>query len=89
MRQAKARGRVFEPKQGMQYVGSIKEISACGRFAIQDQGRGAVVIHDLTRLEAHVIAGQKASIEYRNGVGKDMLPTIEKKTNHSRFGTER
>ncbi|MNR84316.1 Relaxase/Mobilization nuclease domain protein [compost metagenome] len=87
--QAKARGRVFEPKQGMQYVGSIKEISECGRFAIQDQGRGAVVIHDLVKLEGRFVVGQKASIMYRDRGSKDMLPTAEREANRVRLGTQR
>ena len=89
VKQAKTRGRVFEPKQSMQYVGTIKEISECGRFAIQDQGRGAVVIHDLAKLEGSFAVGQKAYITYQDGVGKDMLPIIEKQPNRARSGFDR
>lgn len=87
--QAKTRGRVFEPKQGMQYVGTIKEISECGRFAIQDQGRGAVVLHDLAKLDGRFVAGQSAHIIYRDGVGTDRLAKLESQSLISHSNIER
>jgi hypothetical protein len=87
--QAKTQGRVFEPKPGMQYIGAIKEISACGQFAIQDQGRGAVVIHDLSKLEGRFAVGQKAHITYRNGTGKGKLQTVGQERTGARSGAER
>lgn len=74
--EAKQKGTVFDIKPGAQYVGPIKEISACGRFAIQDQGRGAIVIHDLAKLEGRYVVGQKANIAYRDGVGWDKLQAV-------------
>lgn len=71
--EAKQKGITYDIKPGLPYVGLIKEISACGRFAIQDQGRGAVVIHDLAKLEGRFVRGQKAHITYRDGIGRDKL----------------
>lgn len=87
--QVRKSGSVFEPKPNVPYVGTIKEISQCGRFAIQDQGRGAVVVHDLENLEGRFVVGQKAHIIYRDGAGKDILPIFEKQQNRAHTGNER
>lgn len=68
-------GKVFEVKEGVPYVGSI-QLSSDGSFAIQNQGRGAVIIHDLTKLDGHYANGQQVHIIYRGGVGKDRLQGV-------------
>lgn len=66
----KKRGsKVLELKDGVPYIGPI-QLSADGLFAIQSQGRGAVAIHDLAKLEGHYVNGQNAHIIYHDGVGK-------------------
>lgn len=82
-------GKVFDVKAGMEYVGEIKEISSCGRFAVQAQGRGAVVIHDLTKLPGRFVVGQNASITYRDGTGKDKFQASDKQPNVLSSGVAR
>jgi hypothetical protein len=65
-------GTVYEVKAGMPYIGAV-QLSKDGLFSIQRQGRGAVVIHDLSRLEGRYANGQVADITYRGGIGKDRL----------------
>jgi hypothetical protein len=64
-------GTVYEIKDGVPYFGTV-QLSPDGRFAIQDQGRGAVAIHDLSNLEGQYESGQKCEIQYRDGRGIDM-----------------
>lgn len=65
-------GTIFTIKDGVPYLGPV-QLSSNGHFAIQEQGRGAVVIHDLSKLEGSFVTGQKTEIIYRDGIGKDWL----------------
>jgi hypothetical protein len=81
-------GSVFKIKDGVPYVGTV-QLSPDGRFAIQDQGRGAMVIHDLSKLEGPYVSGQKAHITYRDGIGKDKLQGAEHERTRAHWGLER
>lgn len=81
-------GSVFETKEGVSYVGVVK-LSTDGRFAIQQQGRGAVVIHDLAKLEGRYIDGQQAHITYRAGIGRDKLQALDHARTRSHGGHAR
>lgn len=56
-------GKLLEVSGGMRYIGTL-EITPDGRFGIQDQGRGDVVIHDLSKIEGEYRNGQKCEIRY-------------------------
>lgn len=81
-------GKVFEIKDGVPYIGTV-QVSPDGLFAIQDQGRGAVAIHDLSELEGSYVSGQQAHIAYRDGVGQDKLQGMEHERSHLYSGPER
>lgn len=65
-------GSIYEIKDGVPYAGTI-ELSADGYFAIQRQGRGAVVIHDRLKLNGPLAGGQYAEITYRGGIGRGRI----------------
>jgi hypothetical protein len=64
-------GTVKPIEPGKMYVGPIREISACGRFAMQSLGRGTVAVHDLSKLEGSYQIGQNAHISYLGSIGRD------------------
>jgi hypothetical protein len=77
-------GTIFEIKNGVPYVGTV-QLLPDGRFAIQDQGRGAVAIHDLSKLEGQYESGQECEIQYRDGRGI----ATRQRSQHERTPTHR
>lgn len=80
-------GKVFELKEGVPYIGSM-QLSPDGIFAIQDQGRGAVIIHDLSQLNGSYVNGQQAHITYYGGIGKDRLQVMDHERASPSIGPE-
>jgi hypothetical protein len=81
-------GSAFKVKDGVSYVGTV-QLSSDGRFAIQDQGHGAVAIHDLSKREGQYVSGQKAQLTYRDGIGKDKVQGAEHELTRAHRGLER
>ena len=55
------------------FFGPILKISTDGLFALQSQGRGAVAIHDLSKLAGKYKVGQTCEVKYLDGTGIDKL----------------
>jgi hypothetical protein len=59
---------ILQPEAKGKYVG---ELVGCTTFyAVQNIGRGQVVVHDLSKLNVVPESGAKISIEYLGGIGK-------------------